>query len=175
MVFTGFSLLILALTLYRNYAQDPGAHRRAKVLHALALAFIVLLAAGSFATVTSQIRHFDSFREHYDQPLGLLPGVVNFLAALLGGLFDLILFLAAFAAAQRKAMAIAVIRIVLLASIPAAFINFHRGFGPAAGVDENTSLMVAAVVLPTLKLGLFVLYGTRKMKAFVASEAPQGT
>ena len=171
---TGFPLLILALTLYMNYAQDPGAHRRAKVLHALALAFIVLLGAGSFAMVASQIPHFDRFREHYDVPSGPLPGVVYFLSALLGGLFDLILFLAAFAAAQRKAMAVAVIRIVLLASIPVAFINIHRGLGPSASVVEHTSLKVAVAVVLSLKLGLFILYGTRKMKAFVASEASQG-
>lgn len=174
MFFTAFSLLFLALTLYRNSGQDRGAHRRAKVLHALALAFIVLFAAGSFATVASQIRHFDSFREHYDVPLGPLPGVVNFLSALLGGVFDLVLFLAAFAAAQRKAMAIKLIRIVLLASIPVAFVNFHRGFGPSAGVAEHTSLIVVIAIVLTLKLGLFILYGTRMMKAFVASEAPQG-
>ncbi len=175
MFFTAFSLIVLALTLYRNYAQDPGAHRRAKWMHALALAFIVLLGVGSFATVASQIRHFDSFRAHYDVPLGPLPGELNFLAALLGGLFDLVLFLAAFAAAQRKAMAITVIRIVLLASIPAAFINFHRGFGPSAGVAEHTSLMVAVTVVLAVKLGLFLLYGTRWMKAFVAKVAlPNG-
>lgn len=175
MFFTAFSLIVLALTLYRNYAKDPGTHRRAKVIHALALVFIVLLGVGSFATVASQIRHFDSFRAHYDVPLGPLPGELNFLAAMLGGLFDLVLFLAAFAAAQRKAPAISVIRIVLLASIPTAFINFHRGFGPAAGVADHTSLMVAVAVVLVLKLGLFVLYGTRTMKAFVAFAAPQGT
>ena len=175
MFFTAFSLIILALTLYRNYAQDPGAHHRAKVLHALALALIVLLAAGSFATVASQIRHFDSFREHYDVPFGPLPGVVNFLSALLGGLFDLVLFLAAFAAAQRKAKAIALIRVVLLASIPVAFINFHRGFGPGAGVADHTSIMIAVAVVLAVKLGLFLLYGTRWMKAFVAKVAmPNG-
>jgi len=167
MTFVLISLIVLAVLLIRNYAKDKGAHNRAKVFHALALAFAILFGPGSFAQVASHIHYLSSINTHFYVPAGWVPAPVYLAFALLGPVFHMILFIAAFAATQRSAVAIKIFRVVLLASIPPLVINIYDQTLASAAV--SVSLMIAAIILVSIKLALFFLYGSRMMKEFLGA------
>ncbi len=169
MVFTLLSLIVLAVLLATNYAKDKGSHNRAKVLHALALAFAVLMGAVSFGVVASQVQHFTAFAQHYSHAVGWVPGPLNLAAAVLVPVCKTLLFLAAFAATQRNAIAVRIFRGVLLASIPALVIGVY--VQTHTSTVTSISLLIATIVMGSIKLGLFFLYGTRFMREFLASRA----
>lgn len=169
-MFSFLSLALMAYLLYANFAKDKGSHTMPKVVHALAMSLFVLLGSGSFKAVTSQFQHFTRFKEHYSIGLGPIPAELNFAAASLGSITDLVLFLAVFKAAQRIPTAITIFRFTLLASIPFGIVNAYRGYlSTDLSASPNIALVIAAVMIITLKLGLFVLYGSRWMNAFLAS------
>jgi len=164
MTFVLISLIVLAVLLIRNYAKDKGAHNRAKVFHALALAFAILFGPGSLGNVASHIQHFSSIKTHYFVPAGWVPAPVNLASTLLAPVLHVILFLAAFAATQCSAVAIKIFRVVLLATIPFLAINVYVQTLASAAV--SVSLMIAAIIVVAIKLALFFLYGSRMMKEF---------
>jgi hypothetical protein len=172
MTFKLTALGFMAYLLYSNYAKDKGRYLNPKIIHALSMVIFVLLGAGSFKAVTSQFQHFSRFKEHYSAELGPLPAELNFAAAALGSIADLVLFLAVYQAAQRNRTAIAVFRYTLLASIPFGIINAYRGvLSTDLVASPNISLVLAAGTIVALKLGLFVLYGSHWMRPFLTSPA----
>lgn len=176
MTFKLTGLGFLAYLLYSNYAKDSGRYTNPKVIHALSMGIFVLLGSGSFKAVTSQFQHFSSFKEHYSVELGPLPAELNFAAAGLGSIADLVLFLSVFKAALRNQTALAVFRYTLLVSIPFGIINAYRGvLNTDASASPNISLLLAAGTIVALKLGLFVLYGTHWMRPFLTSLAGVST
>jgi hypothetical protein len=172
MTFTIVALLFLAYSLFINYTKDKGSHTRAKVVHAVALTFVVLMNAGSFNTLTSQVRHFSSFKAYHSVRMGLIPAQVNFISVLLAAIFGVILLFAALKAAQRDPMAVRIFRIALVASIPISVISFYRGFlSETSALSDQVVLLIAVLVMSIIKLGLFFLYRTRFMREFLASTA----
>lgn len=176
MTFKLTALGFMAYLLYSNYAKDRGRYPNPKVIHALSMVIFVLLGSGSFKAVTSLFQHFSRFKEYYSVDLGPLPAGLNFAAAALGSITDLVLFLVVYKAAQRDQTAIAVFRYTLLASIPFGIINAYRGvLSSDLLASPNISLVLAAGTIVTLKLGLFVLYGSHWMRPFLASPAGMTT
>lgn len=167
MTVTLISLIVLAVLLIRNYAKDKGAHNRAKVFHALALAFATLLGPSAFCTVASQVHHFSTLEWDQYVPAGWFP--VNLALRLLAPTFYVILLLAALAATQRSAIAIKIFRVVLLATIPFLVINVYVQTLTSAAVSVR--LMIAAIIMVAIKLALFFLYGSRMMKEFLRARA----
>jgi hypothetical protein len=169
MTYVLISLIVLAVLLIRNYAKDKGAHNRAKVFHALALAFVILFGPASLGNVASHVQYFSSIKEHFYVPVGWVPAPVNLTSTLLAPVFHAILFLAAFAATQRSAVAIKIFRVVLLATIPFLVINVYVQTLESATV--SVSLVIAAIIMVAIKLAFFFLYGSRMMKAFLGARA----
>lgn len=170
MTFRIVTLLFLAYLLFLNYAKDKGSYTRAKVVHALALAYVVLTNAGSFKTLASQVQHFSSFKAHHSVPVGFISAQLNFISVLLAAIFGLVLLLTALMVAQRNPIAVRIFRITLLVSLPISVIGFYRGFlSETAALPDKAVLLIAVTVMGAIKLGLFFLYGTSFMREFLNS------
>ena len=165
-----FVLLAAAWMLRRDFARDPGEHKRVKIQHAVWMIALVYFYTGSAKYIGWLIGNFDAARERLAVPLGFISGGVNFAAFVVHVCLSLVVLLCAAAMLNRSEKARALLvrlvpPLVLLEAV--AFLRGWMSDGPAE-IGPGWILFMGLALFGALGAGLLRFYRSSAAKAYFA-------